>query len=100
MLIDPQLYPDMSGSFLVFLFVTTLVFLTVVVPIWLVMHYRSKRLASTQLNEDERHELEILADKAESFAERIEVLEAILDDQVPDWRKDTDDESDDERSRR
>ena len=90
----------MSHSFLVFLFVTTLVFLTVVVPIWLVMHYRSKRLASTQLNEDERHELEILADKAESFAERIEVLEAILDDQVPDWRKDTDDESDDERSRR
>lgn len=77
----------MSGSFPVFLFVTTLVFLTVVVPIWLVMHYRGKRLASSQLSEDERYELEALADRAESFAERIEVLEAILDDQIPEWRK-------------
>ncbi len=90
----------MSSSFIAFLFVTTLVFLTVVVPIWLVMHYRSKRLASTELNEDERHELEILADKAESFAERIEVLEAILDDQAPDWRNNTDDESNDQRPRK
>ena len=90
----------MSGPLIVFLFVTTLVFLVVVVPMWLVMHYRSKRLASTQLNEDERQELEILADKAESFAERIEVLEAILDDQVPDWRKGTGDGSNDERPRK
>lgn len=81
-----------------FLIVTTLVFLTVVLPLWLILHYRSKRMASTQLNEDERYELETLADKAESFAKRIEVLESILDDQAPDWRKTSGDEPNNEES--
>lgn len=90
----------MSSPFLAFLFATTLIFLTVVVPIWLVMHYRSKRLASSQLNEDERYELEVLADRAESFAERIEVLESILDDQIPDWRRFDSDEPKQEQPRK
>ncbi len=81
-----------------FLSMTTVVFLIVVLPLWLILHYRSKRIASTELNEDERYELETLADKAESFAERIEVLESILDDQMPDWRRTSDDEPNDEAS--
>ena len=80
----------MSSSFAALAIVPTILFLTVVMPIWLTLHYRSKRQAASQLNEDERRELEVLADKAESFAERIEVLEAILDDQVPDWRSESD----------
>lgn len=78
-----------SGSLAAVVIVPTILFLVVVMPLWLTLHYRSKRQAASQLNEDERRELEILADKAESFAERIEVLEAILDDQVPDWRCET-----------
>ena len=73
-------------SIAVLAFVPTLVFVTVVLPLWLILHYRSRRQSASQLNEDERYELESLADKAESFAERIEVLEAILDDSVPNWR--------------
>ena len=83
----------MSGPFLALAIVPTILFLTVVMPIWLTLHYRSKRHASAQLSEDERRELESLADKAESFAERIEVLESILDDQVPDWRAGSDEGS-------
>ncbi len=82
----------------VFLFVTSLVFLVVVLPIWLILHYRSKRHASAHLNEDERDQLELLADKAESFAERIEVLEEILDNQVPDWRSESGRKFDDRRA--
>ena len=73
-------------SLAVFAFVPTLVFVSVVLPIWLILHYKSKRAASSQLNDDERRELDALADKAESFAERIEVLESILDESVPNWR--------------
>ena len=83
----------MSGPFLALAIVPTILFLTVVMPIWLTLHYRSKRHASAQLSADERRELESLADKAESFAERIEVLESILDDQVPDWRAGSDEGS-------
>ena len=88
----------MSGSLFALAFVPTILFLMVVMPIWLTFHYRSKRHASAQLSEDERRELESLADKAESFAERIEVLESILDDQVPDWRAGTDQGSQKEES--
>ena len=73
-------------SFAVLAFVPTLVFVAVVMPLWLILHYRSRRQAASHLNEDERYELEALADKAESFAERIEVLESILDESVPNWR--------------
>lgn len=88
----------MSSSFAALAVVPTILFLVVVMPIWLTLHYRSKRQATSQLNEDERRELEILADKAESFAERIEVLEAILDDQVPEWRADSDARARDKRA--
>ena len=73
-------------SFAVLFFVPTLVFVSVVLPLWLILHYRSRRHAASQLSADERYELEALADKAESFAERIEVLESILDESVPNWR--------------
>jgi len=75
---------DMSLTVLAF--VPTLVFVSVVLPLWLILHYRGRRHAASQLNADERCELEALADKAERFAERIEVLEAILDESVPNWR--------------
>ena len=80
----------MSGSLLAFFLVPMILFVILVMPLWIILHYRSKRHAAAQLSEDERRELEQLADKAESFAERIEVLESILDDQIPNWRSDSD----------
>ncbi len=70
-----------------FAFVPTLLFIVVVAPLWILMHYRSKRRMQGALSEDERAELERLAEVAERMGERVETLEAILDAETPDWRK-------------
>ena len=69
------------------LFVPAVVFLAVVAPIWIFMHYRSKQQAQGALSEDERLELETLAVQAGRMAERIDTLEAILDAETPQWRE-------------
>jgi len=68
-------------------FVPTIVFLVIVAPLWIFMHYRSKQRSQGALSEEERHTLEALAARAEQMAERIETLESILDDETPGWRK-------------
>ncbi len=68
-------------------FVPTVVFLVIVAPLWIFMHYRSKQRAQTELSEDERVALETLGRRAEMMAERIETLESILDAETPGWRK-------------
>ena len=77
----------MSESVLGILFVPAVLFMVVVAPIWLVMHYRSKRRGQAALSSEERAELEKLTDLADRMGERIETLEAILDAETPDWRK-------------
>ncbi|HEY6598521.1 MAG TPA: envelope stress response membrane protein PspB [Pseudomonadales bacterium] len=67
-------------------FVPTVVFLVIVAPLWILMHYRSKQRSMGQLSVDERQLLEQLAVRAERMGERIETLEAILDDETPGWR--------------
>ena len=64
-----------------------LVFLIFVAPIWLFLHYRSKARTDGQLSESEREELEILVARTEQMADRIDTLEAILDGEVPGWRR-------------
>jgi phage shock protein B len=63
-----------------------LIFLIFVAPVWLIMHYRGRKQVSQGLNEREMQELMALARKAESLGERIKTLEAILDDEAPQWR--------------
>ena len=69
------------------IFVPTVIFLVVVAPAWIWMHYRSKQRTQGALSETERAELETLAMQAERMLERIDTLEAILDAQTPEWRK-------------
>ena len=76
----------MDGIVVAF-FVPTVIFMVVVAPAWIWMHYRSKQHAQGALSENERTELETLALQAERMLERIDTLEAILDAQTPDWRK-------------
>ncbi len=76
----------MDGIVVAF-FVPAVIFMLVVAPCWIWMHYRSKQKASGTLSETEREELESLAMQAEQMLERIDTLEAILDAQTPDWRK-------------
>ena len=76
----------MDGVVLAF-FVPVVVFLVIVAPIWLVLHYRSKGRAVAGLQAGEQQELELLLTRAEQMSERVDVLEGILDAQVSGWRE-------------
>lgn len=66
--------------------VTLIVFMVFVAPIWLILHYRSKKQVSQGLSETELKSLQNLSEKAALMADRIETLESILDAEAPDWR--------------
>ena len=63
-----------------------IIFMLVVAPIWLVLHYKSKRQISQGLSEEEYMQLSELSELADRMTDRIKTLEAILDAETPDWR--------------
>ncbi|WP_206484467.1 envelope stress response membrane protein PspB [Thalassotalea sp. G2M2-11] len=63
-----------------------IIFMLVVAPIWLILHYRSKRQISQGFSEEEYIQLAELSELADKMADRIKTLEAILDAETPDWR--------------
>ncbi|SQH76100.1 DNA-binding transcriptional regulator of psp operon [Shewanella benthica] len=63
-----------------------IIFLIIVAPIWLILHYRSKRQVSQGLTEEEYSQLNELIGRADKMAQRIDTLEAILDSESPQWR--------------
>jgi len=63
-----------------------IIFMIIVAPIWLVLHYRSKGQVSQGLSEEEYIQLSDLSETADKMADRIKTLEAILDVETPDWR--------------
>lgn len=63
-----------------------IIFMLIVAPIWLILHYRSKKQISQGLTEEEYSQLSELSETADKMAERIKTLEAILDAETPDWR--------------
>jgi phage shock protein B len=75
----------MEGMVLAF-FVPALVFIGLVLPIWVIMHYKSKQSAQSALSDDERQDLSTLILQAEQMVSRINTLEAILDSETPGWR--------------
>jgi phage shock protein B len=62
-------------------------FMIFVAPLWLILHYRSKKQFSQGLSEHEHRQLLELAQKAEKMTDRIETLEALLDQESPQWRQ-------------
>jgi phage shock protein B len=68
-------------------FVLAIVFMTVVLPIVIIMHYVTKWKATKGLSDDEQHLLEDLWKDSKSMESRLNALETILDDEVPEWRK-------------
>jgi phage shock protein B len=70
----------------IFTGVPLILFTLFVAPIWLILHYRSKKQVSQGLSEEEFATLQTLAEKAEIMADRIQVLEIILDEDAPKWR--------------
>jgi len=63
-----------------------IIFMVIVAPIWLILHYRSKKQVSQGLSEEEYIQLSDLSEMADKMADRIKTLEAILDAETPDWR--------------
>ena len=57
-----------------------------VAPIWLILHYRSKKQVNQGLSAEEQASLQSLAEQAEKMSDRIQTLEAILDSEAPEWR--------------
>lgn len=67
--------------------VPLILFMIFVAPIWVIMHYRSKKKISQGLSQEEIQDLQQLAQKAEQMRERIKTLESILDADAPTWRE-------------
>ncbi len=72
------------------MFVPMILFLTVVMPMWLRLHYREKRRQSRELSAEEWQELEETLAKAEQLEQRVATLEQILDDSQAHWRQTND----------
>jgi phage shock protein B len=68
-------------------FVLAIVFMTIVVPFIVIMHYTTKWKATKGLSDDEHRMLEDLWKEAQAMHGRVNALETILDSQAPDWRK-------------
>ena len=64
-----------------------IIFMVIVAPIWLILHYRSKRQVNQGLSEEEYMQLTELSELADKMVDRIQTLEAILDAESPEWRK-------------
>jgi phage shock protein B len=71
---------------MVVFFVPVIVFLVIVAPIWIILHYKSKGQIANGLSEGERADVEEMIHVANKMAGRIETLESILDVESPGWR--------------
>jgi phage shock protein B len=78
-----------------FMFVPTVLFMVVVAPIWISLHYRSVSRSSRSLTDEDRESVEHMLETVDRLTDRIGTLESILDADHPDWRQQTERESQD-----
>ncbi len=75
--------------FFEFMFVPTILFMVVVMPIWLTMHYRHKGRVSGGLSDEDQANLDQILRTLDGLSDRVETLESILDERHPRWKRDT-----------
>ena len=73
-------------EFFKFMSIPTILFMVVVAPIWITMHYRSVSRSSRSLSDDDRESIEHMLETVDKLTERIGTLESILDADHPDWK--------------
>lgn len=73
-----------------FFFVPTVAFISLVLPLWLILHYWSKARMSKGLSQQEQDTLAEALAQTEQLEQRIATLETILDAEHPRWRDQTD----------
>jgi len=66
--------------------VIPILFMVIVLPLWLVLHYVAKFKATKSLSHADEETLAELWQASEKLEQRIESLETILDEEVPGWR--------------
>lgn len=64
-----------------------ILFMAIVAPLWLILHYKSKRQIENGISEQEREQLTVLSARAQEMSSRLKALESILDESVPHWRE-------------
>jgi len=69
------------------IFVLIIIFMTVVLPIVVILHYVTKWKATKGLSDDEQRLLEDLWKDSQAMQSRMNALETILDEQNSDWKK-------------
>jgi len=69
-----------------FMLVPTILFLVIVAPMWLTMHYRSVNRSSLGLTREDRDTVEHMLVTVDKLTDRIEALESILDADHREWR--------------
>ena len=63
-----------------------ILFIVIVLPLWLILHYVAKFKATKSLSHADEETLAELWQASEKLEQRIESLETILDEEVPGWR--------------
>ncbi len=66
-----------------------LLFMLIVVPLWLILHYATRNSASRRISSRDEALLEELNESARRMEDRIRTLERILDSDTPEWRNRT-----------
>ena len=64
-----------------------IVFMVIVMPIWLFLHYGSRWRQAKILTSESEKTLGELSDLADRLESRLENLERLLDATAPEWRK-------------
>lgn len=76
----------MEVIFPAWLGIPLIVFIVIVAPIWLILHYATRNSASKRLTSKDESLLQELHENARRMEDRIHNLERILDADAPEWR--------------
>ena len=69
-----------------FMSVPTILFMVIVAPIWIALHYRSLNRSTRGLSADDRENLERMLETVDKLTDRIDTLESLLDAEHGDWK--------------
>ena len=78
-----------AGGLMGMMFALVIIFLVIVAPIWLILHYATRNSATRKISSKDEALLEELHQSARKMEDRIHTLERILDADNPNWRSRT-----------
>jgi phage shock protein B len=71
------------------LFPLLVLFMVIVAPLWIIIHYATRNSATRRISSKDEALLEELNENARRMEDRIRTLERILDADTPEWRNRT-----------